>query len=705
MLGHERSLLKNRRFSLFVSVDTRPIFNLFLDKVFQTKSKETCEVKLITIGDSPMHVLFTGISTENQMQCNITLVDITRNKQLEEKLLFINKAVESAGDAIGISDAQGRHIYQNKALSDIFGYATAEELQAAGGGAAVVKDPEVAKDMFENIMRGKPWSGELEMVTKSGNIFPAYERADAITNSEGDIVGLIGVIQDITGRKQVEETLRSISEFNQSLLKTIPFGMDIVDENGNILFLSDTLKQHFGEDALGKKCWNLYRDDNKQCSECPLHSGINVGETKTYETNGVLGGKTFEIYHTGMIFNGQKAMLEAFINITERKHYEQDIIIAKEHAEESDRLKSAFLANMSHEIRTPMNGILGFAGLLKEPDLTGEEQQKYIRIIEKSGARMLNIINDIVDISKIEAGLMEVDLNESNINDQVEYIYTFFKPEVENKGLGLFFKNSLPAKEAIIETDPEKLYAILTNLVKNAIKYTREGSIDFGYEKKGEYLEFFVKDTGIGIAGNRQEAIFERFIQADIEDTKAQQGAGLGLAITKAYVEMLGGKIRVESDEGIGSIFYFTIPYNVEKHSKIITANVGSAKDIEVQIKNLKILIVEDDETSDFLITSMLKKNDHEVLHVKTGVESVEACRNNPDIDLILMDIRMPGMGGYEATRQIRGFNKDVIIIAQTAYGLSGDRQKAIDAGCNEYLSKPIDKNELMRLMQKYFKK
>jgi hypothetical protein len=317
---------------------------------------------------------------------------------------------------------------------------------------------------------------------------------------------------------------------------------------------------------------------------------------------------------------------------------------------------------------------------------------------------MLNTINNIVDVSKIESGLIQVDIKETNINEKMEFTYKFFKPEIEIKGLKFLLKNSLPSKEAIIKTDNEKVYGILTNLVRNAIKFTYEGSIEFGYEKKGEYLEFFVKDTGIGIPQNQMELIFERFRQGSESHNRGYEGSGLGLSICKSYVEMLGGEIWVESKEGKGSIFYFNIPYNAVSKEKAAIENVVSAEYNEVEIKKLKILIVEDDEISYSFLTKMLQKISYEVIHAITGIEAIDACRNNPDIDLVLMDIRMPFMDGNEATRQIRQFNKGVIIIAQTAYGYSSDSEKAIEAGCNDYISKPINKSLFYELIKKHIR-
>ena len=421
-----------------------------------------------------------------------------------------------------------------------------------------------------------------------------------------------------------------------------------------------------------------------------------------------------------IIFDGAGAPLKiagSIHDMTKFKKTEKELIRAKEKAEESDRLKSAFLANISHEIRTPMNGILGFAELLKMSDVTPEEQKEYVDIIKLSGERMLNLINNIVDIPKIEAGLMELNLTDTDIHSHTNFIFSLFKTEAENNGIELSYKNGMPSKEFVIKTDSEKLYALLTNLVKNAIKFTPNGSIEFGYTidkmlsdatSASPLLTFFVKDTGIGIPKERQEAIFDRFIQADITNKRAFQGAGLGLSISKSYLEQLGGEIWVESEEGIGSTFYFTLPSRLKPVEKSGDQNLGEDSGEQdtgcSDVAGLKILIAEDDTVSESFLRLGLKKINQEIISVTTGIEAVNICRTDPGIDLVLMDFQMHEMNGINATRQIRQFNKDIIIIAQTAHRLSGDRELAIEAGCNDYILKPISIELLLKLIQKHFR-
>jgi len=557
---------------------------------------------------------------------------------------------------------------------------------------------------------------EFRVIWPDESIHTIKSKADIYRDENGKSIRMIGVNYDITEQKQAEDKIREKDiQFRKLSANVSDLIYQFTRKPDGTYFVpiaSEGIKNIFGcepDDVLNDFspiAKVLHPEDSDRVISDIEYSAQHLTNFTCEFRVQIPGREVQWIYSKSTpekLADGSVTWYGFNANITERKTAEEELVKAKEKAQESDRLKSAFLANMSHEIRTPMNGIIGFAGLLKEPGLTGEDQQEYIRIIEKSGARMLNIINDIIDISKIEAGLMKVDLKESNINEQVEYIYTFFKPEVETKGIQLSFKNSLNSKDSTLIIDREKLYAILINLVKNAIKFTNEGSIEFGYEMKGNYLEFFVKDTGSGIPKDRQQAIFERFIQADIADKMARQGAGLGLSITKAYVEMLGGRIWVDSEIGVGSTFYFTIPF--QNKPDLDRFNIkDSLICTDKPVDNLIILIAEDDDASRKYLEIALKPFSKQVFKAKTGLEAVELCRNHPDIDLVLMDIQMPEMNGYEASRQIRDFNKDVILIAQTAFGLSGDKEKALESGCNDYISKPINKDKLRTLIHNFFR-
>ncbi len=575
----------------------------------------------------------------------------------------------------------------------------------------------------------KEFDTEFRVIWPDGSVHNIRALASVQRDKSGNPLSLVGTNWDITKDRLEEQDLiiaKEHAEEREAQFRLIfENSLDAIiwteAKTGIILECnpaSQILTEYTREELIGQSFTIILQQAKSDDIASDYYKHQQLGGVRSVEFQIITKSgkeKYVELSGTNIEIRGKEISQGFFNDITSRKQKEKELILARERAEESDRLKSAFLANMSHEIRTPMNGILGFAGLLKEPGLTGGDMLEYIGIIEKSGTRMLNIINDIVDISKIEAGLMVASIGETNVNEQIEYLFTFFKPEAERKGLKLLYRNTLPSKESNIQSDREKLFAILTNLIKNAIKFTDNGSIEFGYDlitsrdnacivsATSMELQFFVKDTGIGIPKARQKAIFERFIQADIGDQRAFQGAGLGLAISKAYVEILGGKIWVESIEGEGSIFYFTLPDNVEHRERTNKKNVGSSEPESGLAKTLKILIAEDDEESSLLIDIMVRTFSKEILKVRTGKEAVEACLNHPDIDLVLMDIQMPVMDGYDATRQIRRFNSDVTIIAQTAFGLSGDREKAIEAGCSDYISKPISKEKLILLLKTYF--
>jgi PAS domain S-box-containing protein len=391
----------------------------------------------------------------------------------------------------------------------------------------------------------------------------------------------------------------------------------------------------------------------------------------------------------------------ALINSIERiQKINEELNIAKQKAEESDRLKSAFLANMSHEIRTPMNGVIGFSEMLADPDLSPGSRMEYASIIIDSSRQLLSIVNDILDISRIEAGLVSLSKEEVQVNDLLTVLYAFFEPQARNKNLDLRFVKSLNNEECVLYTDKTRLRQILTNLLNNALKFTHDGTIELGYEKIDGFMKFYVRDSGIGIPVELHDKIFEPFRQVELEITYHYGGTGLGLSISRKLVELLKGKIWLESQPGTGSVFYFTIPFHQPNELDIPVTKPAHRKDLQAQGK--VVLIAEDDDTNYLYLEAALAKGKLNLLRALNGIQAVEMCKINKEIQLVLMDIKMPLMNGYDATVLIKQNRPDLPIIVQTAYAMIEERNMAFAAGCDDYIAKPIKKTELVEMVMKY---
>lgn len=379
----------------------------------------------------------------------------------------------------------------------------------------------------------------------------------------------------------------------------------------------------------------------------------------------------------------------------------QELAEAKTKAEDADKLKSAFLANMSHEIRTPMNGILGFSGMLSNPDLDKEKQMQFIRIIQDCSNQLLTLIDDLIDIAKIESNQVKIEISSTCLNDVLFEVYSLFKPKTDIAGLELFLSPGLLDSRSYVMTDEIRLKQVLINLMSNAIKFTTKGYVKFGYVILGEFIEFYIEDTGIGIPREYYEIIFDRFRQVGSEGKKRYGGTGLGLSISKSLVSLLGGKIWVESELNKKSVFYFTIPNHTAGENDQVYKRIGTG--IKPAFEKLVTILVAEDEQMNFLFFAEIFNNMNvKLLRAVDGEEAIRIFKDNPDIDIVLMDLKMPGINGFDAAREIRKIRKDVCIIAQTAYAQSSDKFKAIQAGCDDYISKPINTIELFRIIHKY---
>jgi len=387
------------------------------------------------------------------------------------------------------------------------------------------------------------------------------------------------------------------------------------------------------------------------------------------------------------------------IDITERKRMEETLKESLVKVEAADRLKTAFIHNISHELRTPLNGILGFSSLITQPDITDEEKENFSSLIKVSSNRLLNTISNYMDISMIFSGTMEVYQKPFDLHRILHTTREQFQPICAVKQLDLILKIPNETGSFTLHSDVELFSKALSHLLDNAVKFTNQGEITFGYIIKPGVLEFFVKDTGTGVSNEACARIFASFEQEELSHIQGYEGSGLGLSIAQGLIRLLGGEIRVESEKDAGSIFFFTIPF--EEKLKEVTR--PKEKEIQIQIPERPvILIAEDEESNIFYLETLLRKANITIFTAVNGKKAVDQCREHPEISLVLMDIKMPVMNGFEATREIKSFRKDILVIAVTAFAMKGDEKKAMEAGCDDYLAKPVDKDSLMNMLAKY---
>ncbi|MGM0598120.1 MAG: ATP-binding response regulator, partial [Myxococcota bacterium] len=380
---------------------------------------------------------------------------------------------------------------------------------------------------------------------------------------------------------------------------------------------------------------------------------------------------------------------------------------AKKKAEEGDSLKSSFLANMSHEIRSPINGIMGFSQMLQRKEYPPEKRKKFYDIIHSNTKHLLNIINDLLDMSRIDANQLTLSYQNFDLNQIMQELYRSYEYKLKEKGkehIKLEMNHTLDDRSSYIHSDPNRFRQVMENLLSNAIKFTNGGIVEFGYKLQSEtILLFYVKDTGIGLSPDELEYIFDRFRQVEDSTHRVNEGTGLGLSISKNLVELLGGEMWIESTKGEGSTFYFNLPY--ESMSTSHDKERGN-KDQEIQqdAAGKTLLIIEDDPTSIEYIKELVEPSGFEIIVCKTGEQGYESFREHADIDLILMDIKLPDINGLELTRRIRSSHSErhIPIIAQTAYAMDEDAQKSIEAGCDDYIAKPIEIKEFIRMINKY---
>ncbi|MBK7028887.1 MAG: PAS domain S-box protein [Bacteroidales bacterium] len=644
--------------------------------------------------------------------------DMAERKRIEDALRASEKkfseAFMTSPDSININRTQdGVYIEINNGFTSVTGYTKEDVIGKSSLDPClnIWTHPEDRKRMVELLKNNGEVAGfEAPFRMKDGTVRFGLMSARFIEiNGEGCI---ISTTRDITDRKRSEESLIQSEQSFRGILNTVSESIYVLDENGKFIDINEGADKMYGynrEDILGKGIDFVSADGKNDLESIgrAVQKTLIDGTPLHFEFWGKR--KNGDIFPKDVICNkgkyfGKDVIIATARDITDRKRNEDVLLTAKKKAEESERLKSAFLANMSHEIRSPMNSIVGFSELIEDEDLPAEQRHEFISIIRNSGKQLLTIINDIIDFAKIDSNQLTISPAEINLNrilDDIMLVAEVEKRNLHKDNVNLISEKGLPDDNCTLLCDEVRLKQILINLTGNALKFTNKGHIKTGYKLDNDNIIFFVEDTGKGIAKEKQEIIFERFRQEEESYTRLYGGTGLGLSISKGLVELLGGKMWLVSDLGVGATFYFSIPSNIWLGYSAKKETLQTTT-IELDLSGKTILIAEDIESNFRLINHMLKKTNARILYAQDGSEAVDICKQEEQVDLILMDIQMPVMNGFEATAEIKKFLPSVPVITLTAFTLSNESEEILAAGCNDYLTKPIDKVVMLEKVKKY---
>ncbi|MDP2088608.1 MAG: PAS domain S-box protein [Flavobacteriaceae bacterium] len=745
-----------RHITDFFVEESYQVFKEELIALFEGKTSFQSEIPIRKL-DGQMVVLIINISIPDIYKDTLEKViisfnDITeqkRNEQTKEVLLNITKQISDVtsiksfsaivknelGNLLDTSNFYIALYNQEKDtisipyfIDDLDGeFEDKDEFEAEGTLTNYViktKKPLLAtKEGFTNLEE----SGHIKLVGSDSEIWlgvplfaknevigaiavQSYTNPEAYTIHDQKILEIVAEqIAIAIERIQYQNAIKENEEKFRTIFELSPDMVNLVAIDGTLLDCNDAFVKQLGynakEELIGKSIIHLIQKENRKAAIEKFYFCLTTGQVHNQEFKVIKkDGSEFSVEISATLNYDENKLPKNLIgitrDITERKKYEDFLNLALEKAKEADRLKSAFLANMSHEIRTPMNGIIGFAEMLQSQDLNEEKRSFYANIIMNSSRQLLSIINDVLDMSTIEAGLAEIKKAPVSINEMLAELHEFFLQKTDEKGIKLTCELTLMDELSVINTDRTKVQQILTNFISNAIKFTKKGGVAFGYTLKNDFLEFYVTDTGIGIDKKLHHEIFERFRQVNMEYTRETIGNGLGLSISKKLVELLGGEIWLESEPKKGSTFYFTLPYQHDV-LEVIEENIKQTTYIAMN-EQITILLAEDEEYNRIFIEEILDDKNFIILTAENGVEAVDTAKNHPEIKFILMDIKMPIMNGIEALKAIKIFNKTVPIVALTAFSMESDKNHLMSEGFDDYAAKPIVKKDLMRIIEKY---